>query len=596
MPISKIKSGSLDTGSITTDKIATDAITEAKIADTAIENEHLNTNVISGQSELSESAEATDSILIYDTSTGTLKKVNVINVNLGNPTISSISPTNVDSKDSATTTTFTVTGTNFYTGTTTKLISNSSVDISFTTVTRDSNTQLTCVLNNALITLNTDEPYDIFVSNGIGTTTLTNQVNVDQRPVFVTAAGSLGSVTEGGSASFTIQATDPESAGAIRFDLVGGSLPSGLSLNTATGAITGTAPSVGGDTTSTFTIQASDVDSNVSLREFSITVSNVVIETFNSSGTFAVPVGKTSVDVLVVAGGGGGGAGTGGGGGGGGLIFRPGFPVTPGGTISVTVGCGGCGSGTTGSPTTPAYPSRPAANNLPGVVGQDSVFGTLTAKGGGAGGGKYPAPQSGPGAGGTGGSGGGGGSDALPSPTGGPGPASQPTQPGDSGTYGFGNAGGGGRVAASAVQGYTPEGTGGGGGGAGAVGATGQPGAPNGYQAFGASGGAGLSYTIADGTTPVFYAGGGGSGASRAPGCYAAPSNEGAGGQGGGGRGANQGPTFGGQPAGISPNPALPGTANRGGGGGGGAGIPGDNTVGKRGGEKGGKGIVIVKY
>ena len=110
-------------------------------------------------------------------------------------------------------------------------------------------------------------------------------------------------------------------------------------------------------------------------------------------------------------------------------------PVSAGGVSKATV------NATTGSPTTPAYPSRPAANNLPGVVGQDSVFGTLTAKGGGAGGGKYPSPQSGPGAGGTGGSGGGGGSDALPSPTGGPGTASQPTQPTDSGTYGFGNAG-----------------------------------------------------------------------------------------------------------------------------------------------------------
>jgi large repetitive protein len=305
MPISKIKSGSLDTGSITTDKIATDAITEAKIADTAIENEHLNTNVISGQSELSESAEATDSILIYDTSTGTLKKVNVINVNLGNPTISSITPTNVDSKDSATTTTFIVTGTNFYTGTSAKLISNSAVDISFTTVTRDSNTQLTCVLNNALVTAEgvTDEPYDIFVNNGIGTTTLTNQVNVDQRPVFVTAAGSLGSVTEGNAANFIVEATDPESAGAIRYDVVGNSLPSGLSLNTATGAITGTAGAIGADTTSTFTIQASDVDSNVSFREFSITVTNYNVDTFTSSGTFSVPVGVTAVNVLVVAGG-----------------------------------------------------------------------------------------------------------------------------------------------------------------------------------------------------------------------------------------------------------------------------------------------------
>ena len=120
MPISKIKSGSLDTGSITTDKIASDAITEAKIADTAIENEHLNTNVISGQSEISEKGAVDDVILVFDTSTGTLKKITAANINLGAPTITSITPTNVDSKDSATTTTFTVTGTNFFTGTTAK--------------------------------------------------------------------------------------------------------------------------------------------------------------------------------------------------------------------------------------------------------------------------------------------------------------------------------------------------------------------------------------------------------------------------------------------------------------------------------------------
>jgi hypothetical protein len=596
MALTKVGPSGFD--NISTDKIATDAITEAKIADAAIENEHLNTNIISGQSELTETAEATDAILIYDISTGTLKKINVINVNLGNPTITSITPTNVDSKDSATTTTFIVTGTNFYNGVTAKLISNSAVDISFTTVTRDSNTQLTCVLNNGLITGDglTDEPYDIFVNNGIGTTTLANQIYVDQKPVWVTASGSLGSVTEGQSANFTVEATDPESAGAIRYDVISGELPSGLSLNTATGSITGTAPTVTGDTTSTFTIQASDVDSNVSFREFSITVSDIVIVSFTSSGTFSVPVGKTSVDVLVVAGGGGGGAGSGGGGGAGGLIFRPGFPVTPGGTVTVTVGCGGCGSGTSASPTTPAYPSRPAANNIPGVSGQDSVFGTLTAKGGGAGGGKSPAPQSGPGGGTPGGSGGGGG--ACGGVQGGPSTATQPTQPGDSGTYGFGFAGGGGRYNATPGQGYLPEGGGGGGGGAGAIGGTAapQPACTGNYQNYGGGGGIGKTYTIADGTTPVYYAGGGGGGASRGPGCYAAPSNPGPGGQGGGGKGANHGPTFGGQPGSVSPSPATQGQANTGGGGGGGAGVPGDNTVGKRGGERGGKGIVIVKY
>ena len=65
------------------------------------------------------------------------------------PNITSISPTNVDSKDSATTTTFTITGSGFAIGTTAKLISNSGTDINFNTVTRDSTTQLTCVLNNA---------------------------------------------------------------------------------------------------------------------------------------------------------------------------------------------------------------------------------------------------------------------------------------------------------------------------------------------------------------------------------------------------------------------------------------------------------------
>ena len=147
--------------------LVSDSITEAQIADAAVENEHLNTNVITGQSEISEKGAVDDVILVFDTSTGTLKKITAANINLGAPTITSITPTNVDSKDSATTTTFTVTGTNFFTGTSAKLISNSASDISFTTVTRDSTTQLTCVLNNGLITGEglTDEPYDIFVNN-----------------------------------------------------------------------------------------------------------------------------------------------------------------------------------------------------------------------------------------------------------------------------------------------------------------------------------------------------------------------------------------------------------------------------------------------
>jgi hypothetical protein len=537
----------IQSSAVTTVKINDGAVTTAKLGSAAVTNTNLDTSIITGFTELAEEAAAGDFLIIYDTSTGTLKKIQRSNLNLQIPIVTSISPTNVDSKDSATTTTFTITGTGFDSGVTAKLISNGGTEISFNTVTRDSATQLTCVLNNGLITGDglTDEPYDIKVTNSSSlTSTLTNQINVDQRPVFVTAAGSLGNVADSGrtSQTFTIEATDPESAGAIRYDVLSGSLPAGASLNSSTGVIS-TFDAVGSNTTSTFTVQTSDVDSNVSLREFSITVLAPVYQSFTSSATFSVPVGVTTVDVLIVAGGGGGGSQHAAGGGAGGLIYRPGFSVTPGGTISVTVGCGGGGGG---------------ANTCgaKGTIGQDSVFGTLTAKGGGAGGGDPRYSPSNPG--GQGGSGGGG----LPA-----GQATQPTQPGDSGTYGFGNAGG----TSSNPSNSPGPGAGGGGGGAGGAGSP----APSGI--IGGPGGIGRAYTISDGTTSVYYAGGGGGGGHCAP-----SATKGIGGQGGGGTGGSYTP---GTPDIIG----QPGTANRGGGGGGSGGSPGA-------GGPGGKGIVIVRY
>ena len=71
-----------------------------------------------------------------------------------------------------------------------------------------------------------------------------------------------------------------------------------------------TAPAVAANTTFNFTLRAFDAASNTSSRAFSITVANDPVSTsFTASGTFAVPSGITSVDVLIVAGGGGGGAG-----------------------------------------------------------------------------------------------------------------------------------------------------------------------------------------------------------------------------------------------------------------------------------------------
>jgi hypothetical protein len=518
---------------------------------TKIKNTNLDNTIVTGFTDLGETVASDDVILVFDTSTNTLKKVSTLNLQLGAPTITSISPTNVDSKDSATTTTFTVTGTGFFTGTTAKLKNNSGSDISFNSVSIVSSTELSCVLNNALITTVgvTDEPYDIVVTNSLGTGTLDNQISVDQRPVFVTASGSLGTQRVG-SFSATVEATDPESAGAIRYDVVGGALPTGITLNTSTGVISGSITPETSETIYNFTIQASDVDSNVSFRDFSITLSGPSYSSFTSSGTFAVPSGITVVDVLVVAGGGGGGSNTGGGGGAGGLIFRPGFPVTPGGTVTVTIGCGGGGN-----------------SSAPGNTGQDSVFGTLTAKGGGGGGGPGQLGVNG-------GSGGGGGNNTPNPPTGAGGQGTQPTQPGDSGTYGFGTGGGRGDLRSAIFGGSTVSS--GGGGGAGADGGSGANGTTPIPTSGSGAGGIGRAYTISDGTTPVFYAGGGGGGkASPAP--FPGPVDyPGLGGQGGGGDGGIGG--F---------RNAVAGTANRGGAGGGT-----HCSVG----AAGGKGIVIVKY
>ena len=60
-------------GSVNTAAIAADAITEAKIADGAVESEHLNANVISGQTELASAPASTDELLISDG--GTLKRI-----------------------------------------------------------------------------------------------------------------------------------------------------------------------------------------------------------------------------------------------------------------------------------------------------------------------------------------------------------------------------------------------------------------------------------------------------------------------------------------------------------------------------------------
>ena len=564
---------------VSTAKLAADAINATKIADDAVSGEHLDGTVITDQTELAEAAAANDVLLIFDTSTSTLKKINASNVGTQVVTLTSVSPTNALSGDGTGNHTFTLTGTNF-TGATAELVNSSGTTVSFDSVTVNSATQITGVIAKSSL-LNSGEPFDVRVigSNGLQATKR-DQITVDASPVFTTSSGSLGSGLVGNAFNYFVNATDPDSAGNVTFELQSGSLPPGFTLtnlseNGGTAKISGTDSTTSSTTTFNFVLRAVDAASNTTSRAFSITSRVVQYQTFTSSGTFAVPSGTSNLlEVLVVAGGGGGVAFScngahdrgSGGGGAGGLIFMPNVPVTPGGTIAVTVGDGGH------SPISQGSAPRGANPGLPGP-GADSVFGAspspgisaaLTAKGGGRGGaGLYILGTYGRGdpGGSSGGMAGGrqGGESAQA--------ATQPTQPGNSGAYGFGNTGG-------PRSGSTNTSTGGGGGGGGAGAA-----ATASTGGTGTNGGVGKAYTISDGTTSVFYAGGGGGGGTG---------SSGTGGQGGGGNGNPSGTTS-----------AQGGTANRGGGGGGignsgGPAYPNPSPGGYI--TSGGKGVVIIKY
>ncbi len=286
------------------------------------------------------------------------------------------------------------------------------------------------------------------------------------------------------------------------------------------------------------------------------TVSKRTVYKYTSgTGTFTMPSAVADAQILVVAGGGGGGMDMGGGGGGGGVIATS-YSTTPG-SITITVGPGGSGAPAGSSNVNDGgHQFYVAARN-----GQNSVFGTQTAIGGGFGGSSYRAYTPGI----TGGNGGsGGGSSGYNDNAG--------TFYGGTGTAGQGNRGG------NSIAAYYS----GGGGGAGAQGAdsTSQP-----------DGGIGVSNSIL-GTS--YYWGGGGGGASYSLGTGG---NGGAGGGGGGavgtttgGSGLNAGSAGGGgSPNSQTNTPGGNGGANTGGGGGGGSHYNANNY-----GGDGGSGIVVV--
>lgn len=390
----------------------------------------------------------------------------------------------------------TIYGTNFVNGAYASAIGTDGIQVDATSTTFNSLVQLTATFTGLSNTL---EPYDIKVTNpsnlfGI----IPDALYINASPVWVTSSGSLGTFAEQVTINLSaLSATDSDST--VSYALASGSsLPSGVSLNSSTGVISGTLPNITSDTTYNFTINATDTVNTIP-RSFSITSKAQIL-----------------AEYLLVGGGGAGGTSHGPGGGAGGVLSGT-VTLNPAAQYAILVGTGG-------------------TINANGNQGGDGVSTTgfgLTAGGGGGGGKGYSSTGSdanGRAGVATNGSGGGGGAIAS----------------GGSGNGAGFNGGNG--------TGVSP-GAGGGGGGAGA---SGNPGTGSGSGgATGGAGGIGVSNSITG--TATYYAGGGGGGGWTTTGASgglggggkagnpgstgeAGAANTGGGGGGGGDGGANAGP------------------------------------------------------
>jgi len=182
------------------------------------------------------------------------------------PTVSSISPSVIEN----TQTSVTITGTNFKDSSTPPFVDaiNSSTGA---IVTADSVSFTNSTTIVATFTISVDGTYFLRVENndGLATRSSSALLTVSDAPTWTTAAGNLGTVANGGTINFTVAATN-----ATSFALQSGSLPGGASLNTTTGAITGTETGSTATTTYTFTIRATDAESQTADRQFNIIISH----------------------------------------------------------------------------------------------------------------------------------------------------------------------------------------------------------------------------------------------------------------------------------------------------------------------------------
>jgi len=269
----------LEDGLVTAAKIATDAVETAKVKDVNVTagklaaTQDLSTKTITLPATVAglgtglTNAQLQNNSITIDGSTVALGGTATI---VTSPTITSLTPSVVPNTSTA----VVIAGTNF-----SNMPAVEAINATGAIVVADSITYTSAASITATFTLPVDGTYFVRVENpdGVAVRTSSADLTVSDEPAWVTGSGSLGSFSGGDNiGTINLEATD-----STGMTLQSGSLPGGISLNTAvtTSTLTGTESGATEDTTYSFTIRATDAEAQTADRAFTLTF------TFNANNS-----------------------------------------------------------------------------------------------------------------------------------------------------------------------------------------------------------------------------------------------------------------------------------------------------------------------
>lgn len=262
-----LSGNSIIDSSITTDKIANGAITADKIASSTS-----YTPIASGNTAQRPETPSLGGIR-YNSNTGSGEMYTSsgwASFGAVPPTVTSVSPTSFGGEQY---TLFTITGQSFTSDAAVKFVTAAGIEYEATIVSYVSSTELNATTSRDFTIQ--DGPLSVKVSQIGGTTTKLSAIDCGVTPAWSTPSGTLTSVLYpiDTTINTSVLAADNDSGGTVEsYSITTGSLPSGLTLESTTGIISGNVTDPGSSSvTTTFSITAYDNAGNPSsARPFSI--------------------------------------------------------------------------------------------------------------------------------------------------------------------------------------------------------------------------------------------------------------------------------------------------------------------------------------